>query len=406
MILALLPSPVYAATQEASTLSGLSDIYVSDIGYYGTNINWKTDVPATSQVFYDTEFHQDIADYAYHTIEDITLVIEHSIPLTGLASRTTYHFRVRSVIDDIEAISSDYAFTTRTPAGPGHGPAPHRYYLKFDFLGETSKWRISSSDCLPETVDVTSGDGEISICIPKDTLCLDKDGNRLRELVIKVEGQAPPPPEDYLILSKAYDLSPDGATFNPYLRLTLAYEEGDIPEGIEEEALYIAYYGYGWIPLDSVVDAQGDKVFAELTHLTPFAIMAKLPSLPSAEFAMSNLTISPTEVKVGEELTITVEVTNIGGREGSRLLSLWINEVSEETKEVILAPKAVKTIVFTITRDEPGSYSVEVDGLIGSFTVKEKPVPQPINWPLIATIIAGAIAVGLAIFFLIRRKHA
>lgn len=404
MILALLPSPVYAATQEASTLSGLSDIYVSDIGYHGANINWKTDVPATSQVFYDTEFHQDIADYAYHTIEDITLVIEHSISLTGLASRTTYHFRVRSVVDGIETISSDYAFTTRTPGGPGHGPAPHRYYLKFDFLGETSKWRISSSGCLPETVDITSGDGEINICIPKNTFCLDKDGNRLRELVIKVEGQAPPLPEDYLILSKAYDLSPDGATFNPYLRLTLAYEEGDIPEGIEEEALYIAYYSHGWIPLDSVVDAQGDKVFTELTHLTPFAIMAKLSPLPSAEFAMSNLTISPTEVKVGEELTITVEVTNIGGREGSHLLSLWINGVSEETKEVILAPKAVKTIVFTVTRDEPGSYSVEVDGLIGSFTVKEKPVPQPINWPLIATIIAGTIAVGLAIFFLIRKK--
>ena len=100
-------------------------------------------------------------------------------------------------------------------------------------------------------------------------------------------------------------------------------------------------------------------------------------------------------------------MTNIGGREGSHLVSLWIDEVLEETKEVILAPEAVKIITFTVTREEAGTYSVTVDRLTGSFTVKEKVVPpvipKPINWPLLGGIIGGLIALGLLVYFLVVR---
>lgn len=55
-----------------------------------------------------------------------------------------------------------------------------------------------------------------------------------------------------------------------------------------------------------------------------------------------------------------------------------------------------------------GTYSVDVDGLTGSFTVKEKPVvpvvPKPVNWPLIGGIIAAVVIAGLVVFFLVRRR--
>ena len=70
-------------------------------------------------------------------------------------------------------------------------------------------------------------------------------------------------------------------------------------------------------------------------------------------------------------------MANSGGTEGSHLLSLWIDEVLEEAKEVTLAPEAVETIVFIVTRDEPGTYSIKVNGLSGSFTVKPVPTPVP-----------------------------
>ena len=106
------------------------EVSTSDIGYFTATISWKTNDNATSQVFYDTKFHEDIADYAYHTSEDITLVSEHSVTLTRLRPRTIYHFRVRSAIPGTEfiAISDDYTFTTLSPPVvviPPVPPAPH-----------------------------------------------------------------------------------------------------------------------------------------------------------------------------------------------------------------------------------------------------------------------------------------
>jgi hypothetical protein len=270
----------------------------------------------------------------------------------------------------IEAISHDYTFTTSTPPPAGGGG------LNINLFGETSKWRISYVGRLLETVDITSKDGKTNIHIPKDTFCLDKKGKTLKEITI-AGGEAPETPEGYLLLSKTFDLGLDGAIFDPYLRLTLAYEEEDIPEGVAEEELYISYYSSEWVPLKSVVDAQGNKVSTDLTHLTIFAIMAKLPPpLPPAKFVLSNLEVNPAEVEPGEEVTVTIEVKNVGGREGSHTVNLLINNVLEGTRKVTLTPKAVKTVVFTVTRDEPGSYSVVIDGLSGSFTVAVAPSSQ------------------------------
>jgi len=60
---------------------------------------------------------------------------------------------------------------------------------------------------------------------------------------------------------------------------------------------------------------------------------------------------------------------------------------------------------------------VAVNGISGSFTVKEEPalpvilppmvppeVEPPTNWPLIGGIIAAVIAVGLLIFFSVRKR--
>jgi len=383
----LVPASIAEADESTSgqgnftVAPAISDIQVSDVTTSAATISWKTNGPATSQVFRDIEFHEDVANYAYHTDEDTTLVTEHSVRLTGLSSGTTYHFRVRSVVDGIEVISSDYTFTTRTPAPPGPEPEPPSYYEKIDFFGETSEWPISYDGRLLETVEITSKDGEINLCIPEGTFCLDKEGNRLRELVIEVEGEAPEPPRNYLVVGTAYDFGPDGTTFTPYLELTLFYEEEDISEGVEEEDLVIAYYNEGtkeWVELDGVVDTGNNTITAFVEHFTTFAIIGTVTPLPPvipAAFETSSLSISPAEVVIGEEVTIAVLVANTGGESDSYEVTLKINGVEEAAKEVTVHVGFSKKVTFTISRDIAGTYSVEVDGLIGSFTVKEEMVP-------------------------------
>lgn len=137
---------------------------------------------------------------------------------------------------------------------------------------------------------------------------------------------------------------------------------------------------------------------------------------PAAIFTSSDLSISPSEVNIGEMVTISVLVTNTGTASDSYKVTFKINGVVEATKEVTLNAGVSKEVTFTTAKDKAATYSVDVNGLSGSFTVKEKPVPvpapppppappevkPPVNWPLIGGLIAAAVIAGL-LFFLIRR---
>jgi len=142
-----------------------------------------------------------------------------------------------------------------------------------------------------------------------------------------------------------------------------------------------------------------------------------LGEAPAAAFSASNLSISPSEVNIGEAVTISVSVNNTGTASGTYKVTLKIDGSVEDTKEVTLNAGASTEATFSVTKDVAGTYSVEVDGLSGSFTVREKPTappttptipekPTPTPWPLIGGIIAGVIVVGLLIFFLVRRRAA
>jgi len=138
-------------------------------------------------------------------------------------------------------------------------------------------------------------------------------------------------------------------------------------------------------------------------------------TLGETNFSSSDLSISPTDVSSGEMVTIGVTVNNTGSCLGSYTLTLKIDGVVEETSELTLGPGASESVGFTVSRDEAGTYSVDVDGLSGSFTVAAPDTYQPAapaeegepstNWPLIGGIIAAAVVIiGLTILFVFRRR--
>ena len=98
---------------------------------------------------------------------------------------------------------------------------------------------------------------------------------------------------------------------------------------------------------------------------------------------------------------------------------LYARKPEEATKDVALNAGGSEEVTFTTTKDVAGSYSVNINGLSASFTVKEKPTPPPpttpvptptpapaTNWPLISGIIAGVVVVGLIIFLVAIRRRA
>ncbi len=95
--------------------------------------------------------------------------------------------------------------------------------------------------------------------------------------------------------------------------------------------------------------------------------------LAPARFVLSERTITPAEINIGEKVTISLKVTNTGDLSGSYKVSLKIDDAVVETKDVTLAGKASQTISFTVTKDVAGTYTVGIDGLSGTFKVKAAP---------------------------------
>jgi acetyl esterase/lipase len=97
-----------------------------------------------------------------------------------------------------------------------------------------------------------------------------------------------------------------------------------------------------------------------------------------AEFTISDLSVIPANIKPGEQVTVSVVVTNTGGSEGSYTVILKINGVEESTKEVTIKANRSETVDFYVTRDKEGSYKVSIDDKIGEFNIS---APTPIVTP-------------------------
>jgi len=250
--------------------------------------------------------------------------------------------------------------------------------------------------------------------ISEGTTGLTEEGEPLNEISMVQMQVSPPPPEGANIIGLIYDFGPDGATFDPPVTITFTYEESLIPEDVSEENLVIAIWDSAageWVMLEScVVDQVNHTITAPVSHLTLFALIAKLAPTPTpqpptptlqAVFEISNLSITPTETIVGKPVTITFEITNSGGAEGSYIVDLNIDGVAGATTEVTLAPGDSKMGSYTIIRNWPGTYHVTLNGLSGEFSLS---LPL-IYWLFTAILIIAALLGGIVIRFnLARRK--
>ncbi len=91
----------------------ITKIKVSAVTPYRCKISWLTNAESSSQVFYDTVRHETWQFYPDATIVDAEMVLVHSMFLTGLNAGTVYHFRVRSVCEEMAATSEDLVFSTK-----------------------------------------------------------------------------------------------------------------------------------------------------------------------------------------------------------------------------------------------------------------------------------------------------
>ena len=94
--------------------------------------------------------------------------------------------------------------------------------------------------------------------------------------------------------------------------------------------------------------------------------------IPPAEFEVTNLIIEPPEAHVGEAVTISVLVTNMGGQTGSYEVTCHVNLMIFK-RTVALNPGGSEWAIFEVTPTEPGTYHTIVNGLSGTFAAVRIP---------------------------------
>ncbi len=134
-----------------------------------------------------------------------------------------------------------------------------------------------------------SSDGKVSLSIPSSTVMRTATGQQIYNLSVTPVTNPPPVPQNTSIVGLTYDFEPSGTTFTPPITLTFKYSESDIPKGVDENSLTVAYYDEKagkWIELESQVDISANIVTAKVAHFTTFVVIGNktqvaLPVLPS-----------------------------------------------------------------------------------------------------------------------------
>lgn len=285
----------------------ISTITVSGITTSGASIRWFTDEPATGHV----EYGKTIA-YGL-TSATTSMGTSHTVTLTGLASGTEYHFRVVAT-DEAEntAYSSDDTFTTSTTPGDTEPP--------------------TISDLKPEPGTTVNATQPTISAKYSDNVAINTGSVQLTLNGVDVTAQA--------------TVTSTGVSYTP-------------TEPLANATTHTVKV--------SVADTSGNKATREWN----FTVLVLLPPPPTpARFEVSNLLITPSEVNAGETVSVRVTVSNVGEETGDYTVTLWINDVVEDTRTITLDGGKSVEVTFTATEADPGTYNVKVDGLTVTFVVK------------------------------------
>ena len=206
------------------------------------------------------------------------------------------------------------------------------------------------------------------------------------------------------------DSVPCSVAFDQPAKLILSYNSSWLPQNTSSVfvASYDADQDWKELKLAPGGAAEVGEITALISHTSTFAILAKLepsslpPSPLPAHFVAADLSIVPSQEQIWESITfvtrtggsvtITANMANDGGCEGTHIVELKINGEIVDTREVTIEAGQEQWVSFTLSGMDYGQHKVEVAGMSGEFTVS-----RSITWLLIIGVIAaiGLIAWGV-----------
>lgn len=314
-------------------------------------------------------------------------------------------------ISQNDAQGDRLSFTVNYMLGDMPPPSSDLRWMRIEMLGELSIGALDLRGKAVQRINADDGSGQDAIMIEKGTRCLTDNDEPLDRLELsEFEGRLTAP-KGQVIIGPVYSLrgydehgNASVGLFNRGASLILAYDPALLPYNTTLVGLYYHTASSGWVPLPQ--SGLGGVFLGRCEGLInrsgQIAIMATFDPVKSAYFLPSDLLISPSQMRIwdpvtfvvinGDQVTITVIVTNIGQVGGTGNITLEMNGQAVSRQELTLAPLESQQLCFTLAGLNQGSYNIKVAGLNGQFTVATE-----INWWLIfgfTLLFAGVISGG------------
>jgi hypothetical protein len=341
-------------------------------------------------------------------------------PAASPTGTTTYTVTVTDNKSCTGSDSMTVYVQTPSPSTGGGGSLPASFVtcpatLAADMQGNIATVRMTKDGVLCKACLAKDAADKDTLELDKDTRVMLADNTVPALLRLSEASVTPPAPENTTIVGPVYELNaysstlattPSPITISPAAKLLLTYNQNELPENTSE--VFIATYDTekGWLPLDPVAGtvAEIGKAHGLVSHFTLFAVLAKLSPPEPAKFEVGNLTISPSQAQLNQEVTVSVNVANTGGKSGDYSLELKVDGTVTSTQRVTAAAGASQTVNFVVTGDAAGKHQVEIAGLVGEFDVtKTKTVePSKNNWWLIGGTTAVILLIIVVLIVLTR----
>ncbi len=138
--------------------------------------------------------------------------------------------------------------------------------------------------------------------------------------------------------------------------------------------------------------------------VSPTTTLPRLLKPP--QVSVQYLSVNPQQTIANQPVTITTNVVNIGDQGSNYNVILKINGQVEQTKMVAVGPQASQPVKFTVTRSQPGKYSVDINDKAGSFSIAGDTSAEPVNGGLLVVVIVGFLLLSAAVglIFALRRS--
>jgi hypothetical protein len=132
------------------------------------------------------------------------------------------------------------------------------------------------------------------------------------------------------------------------------------------------------------------------------------PPAPAPARLSTSFSVSSSIVRAGESPVVSVLVKNSGGSAGTCPVSVLVNGREAGAATVEVAPGAARTVDFTIPVQDPGTYTIEVNGDAATFTVASSAeTPRRVlNWWLVGAMVALLTAISSTLAFVLRYRAA